>query len=115
VASSFAAHTIKVHLAKQSLLHIAKEHPEIFPDDILLLPKVIRSGAIFLDPQRPKHLTACCEHPTRQERWLMAGMKFTAATHELWVSTFHLAQRRHVERLEKSARYLGRNETGTIG
>lgn len=103
VASRFNTHTLRVHLSRQSLQHIAEKHPEVFPDDILLLPKTIRSGNLFVTPARARHLTACYPHPTVSKYWLMAGMKLAAANHELWVQTFHLAQRRHVKALEEAA------------
>ena len=108
VASKFNAHTIRVHLSRQSLQHIAEGHPDIFPSDILQLPSAIRTGQIFFDKLRPRHLTAVRPHPAREKRWLMAGMKFSLATHELWIQTFHLGQRRHLRRLEEEAELIGK-------
>lgn len=108
VASRFNANTVRVHLSRQSLQHIAQQHPEVFPSDILLLPRAIRSGTMFHDLARPKHLTACLPHPEAQGRWLFAGMKFALNMHELWVQTFHLAQPRHMRKLEQLAERIGK-------
>lgn len=99
VASAFDANTIEVKLARSTLNHIEKTHPDMFPDDILLLSDAIKGGLIIKEDRRPFHLSCAYQHPTIEKYRYIAGLKFAAGNHELWVSTFHRAKPRQTRSL----------------
>jgi len=93
-ASIIGAHAVDVRLSRETLQHITKTHPDMVPYDILLLPDAVQAGLIIQEEHRPNHLSICYQHPKIEKKRYIAGLKYAAGTHELWVSTFHRAKPR---------------------
>lgn len=106
VASYFDAHTIEVKIGRNQILHIREVHPNMFPNDILHLKAAIRRGLLVQEFKRIKHLSCCYQNPTSPERRYIAGLKFAAGFHELWVSTFHRAKERQTRAILKRSKSI---------
>lgn len=106
IASYFNAHTIVVKIGRRELLHIRERHPDIFPDDILHLETAVHRGLLLQEDHRPNHLSCCYQHPINEGHRFIAGLKFAAGYHELWVSTFHRAKTRQTKRIIERSRAI---------
>ena len=81
-----------VHFSKDSLLHVAKKHPDVSDFDLLILPFAIERGMIMRERKKPNVLLGVYQEPASHRRFV-AVMK-VAAAHEVWLTSFHRAHRR---------------------
>ncbi len=84
------------YLSKETFDKIMRKHNHVTLFDLLILPDMMRRGRYVAD--RRNAVAVCYRHPETNKDFIAAA-KVTADAYELYITTFHRAERKQVERL----------------
>jgi hypothetical protein len=110
LASMFGSQTLDVYLSRYTFEKIARDHSDLFPNEIFYLREAIERGLIIQEKEKPHHFTASLQHPEHENKRFIASLKFAKRMHEIWVTSFYRTKkgqtRKKVERGQIIRRHL---------
>lgn len=97
-----------VYLSLDSLLHIAKKHPDVTDQDLPHIPLAIRFGLIVADA-KDRGIVMLSYVPQDGDKQFRCVLKATSSSTEIWVSTLHRTKPRQVQALIRRGEVLRRH------